>query len=131
MSNYTHTFRAAALQGEPVWNDVDGGIEKTIALAAEAAAGGAEIIAFPEVWIPGYPWFLWLDSVAWQSQFVLPYVNNSIVVGSPQFERLEKAARDAGIAISLGFSERENGSIYISQAFIDRHGVTKTVCRKL
>ena len=131
MSDYTKTFRAAAVQAEPVWNDVDGGIDKTIALASQAAAEGADIIAFPEVWIPGYPWFLWLDSVAWQSQFVRPYVDNSIEVGSAQFARIEKAARDAGIAISLGFSERENGSLYISQAFIDKHGVTKTVRRKL
>ncbi|ROZ52772.1 carbon-nitrogen hydrolase family protein [Rhodococcus sp. WS1] len=131
MSDYTKTFRAAAVQAEPVWNDIDGGIDKTIALVSQAASEGADIIAFPEVWIPGYPWFLWLDSVAWQSQFILPYVNNSIEVGSSQFARIEKAARDAGIAISLGFSERENGSLYISQAFIDKHGVTTTVRRKL
>lgn len=131
MSEYTKAFRAAAVQAEPVWNDVDGGIDKTIALAAEAAENGAEIIAFPEVWIPGYPWFLWLDSVAWQSQFVLPYVQNSIEVGGPQLARVERAAKDLGIAISLGFSERDGGSLYISQAFIDRQGVTRTVRRKL
>ncbi|MBY3985663.1 carbon-nitrogen hydrolase family protein [Rhodococcus fascians] len=131
MSDYTKKFRAAVVQAEPVWNDVDGGIDKTAELALQAAAAGADIIAFPEVWIPGYPWFLWLDSVAWQSQFVVPYVNNSIEVGSSQFARLEDAARTAGIAMSLGFSERENGSLYVSQAFIDKHGVTRTVRRKL
>ena len=28
-------------------------------LIDEAAANGAQLIAFPETWIPGYPWFLW------------------------------------------------------------------------
>ncbi|MHC6223140.1 nitrilase-related carbon-nitrogen hydrolase [Arthrobacter sp. MMS24-S77] len=80
---------------------MSGAIDRTIALAKEAASNGADLIAFPEVWIPGYPWFLWLDSVAWQSQFILPYVKNSIEVGGPEFQHIEKAAKDLGIAISL------------------------------
>lgn len=131
MSNYTMKFKAAAVQAEPVWNDLAGAIDKTIALAHEAALAGADIIAFPEVWIPGYPWWLWLDSVAWQSQFVLPYLANSMEVGGPEFARIENAARELGIAIALGFSERENGSVYIAQAFIDKDGVTQNVRRKL
>lgn len=131
MSDYSKRFRAAAVQAEPVWNDLAGGVDKTIELATEAAANGAEIVAFPEVWIPGYPWFLWLDSVAWQSQFVLPYVTNSLEVGSPEFARIEKAAAQLGIAISLGFSERQGGSVYIAQAFIGSDGVTSTTRRKL
>jgi nitrilase len=130
MSDYSHRFRAAAVQAEPVWNDVDGGIEKTVALAKEAA-NGADLIAFPEVWIPGYPWFLWLDSVAWQSQFVLPYMQHSLEVRSEQFRRIEQAAADLNIAISLGFSERDNGSLYIAQALIGQDGITQTVRRKL
>ncbi|MCF7547993.1 carbon-nitrogen hydrolase family protein [Pseudonocardia sp. WMMC193] len=131
MSDYTHTFRAAAVQAEPVWNDAEGGVEKTIALMTEAARGGADIVAFPEVWIPGYPWFLWLDSVAWQSQFVVPYLQNSLDPSGPLHARIEKAARDLGIAVSLGFSERDRGSAYIAQSFIGRDGVTRTVRRKL
>lgn len=131
MSDYSKQFRAAVVQAEPVWNDVVGGVEKTIALAEEAAGHGADIIAFPEVWIPGYPWWLWLDSVAWQSQFVVPYVQNSLEPGGALFARIEKAARDLSIAISLGFSERDHGSLYIAQAFIGKDGVTQTVRRKL
>jgi aliphatic nitrilase len=115
MSDYSHAFRAAAVQAEPVWHDLDGGIAKTIALATEAAKNGAKIVAFPETWIPGYPWWLWLDSVAWQSQFVVAYAQNSLEIDSPQFTQLRDAARDLGIAISLGFSERDNGSLYMAQ----------------
>lgn len=131
MSDYAQRFRAAAVQAEPVWNDLAGGVEKTIALAKEARENGADIIAFPEVWIPGYPWFVWLDSVAWQSQFVLPYALNSLELDSPEFTQIERAAKDLGIAIALGYSERDRGSLYIAQAFIDNDGVTKSTRRKL
>jgi aliphatic nitrilase len=131
VSDYTLRFRAAVVQAEPVWNDAGGGIDKTIALATEAAGEGADIIAFPEVWIPGYPWFLWLDSVAWQSRFVVPYAQNSLEPGDAGFARIEKAARELGIAISLGFSEIERGSLYIAQACIGKDGVTQSVRRKL
>ena len=130
-TDYTHTFRAAVVQAEPVWNDLDGGIDKVIALASEARAAGASIIAFPETFIPGYPWYLWLDSVAWQSQFTVPYALNSLEVGSDQWQRIERAAAELGIAIALGFSERDGGSLYIAQALISESGKTLLTRRKL
>ncbi len=131
MPDYTTTFRAAAVQAESVWNDVEGGIDKLIAYATEAKNNGADIVAFPETWIPGYPWFLWLDSVAWQSQFLVPYAQNSIEIGSPQWERIEKAAATIGITIGFGFSERSGASLYMAQAVIDDSGTTVSTRRKL
>ena len=57
---YTKTFKAACVQAEPVWLDLQGSIEKTITLAADAADNGAAVVAFPESWIPGYRWWIWL-----------------------------------------------------------------------
>lgn len=131
MTDYTKTFRSAVVQAEPVWNDLDGGIDKVIALATEAKQNGAEIIAFPETFIPGYPWHLWLDSVAWQSQFTVPYALNSLEIGSEQWQRIEHAAGELGITIALGFSEREGGSMYMAQAVIDDQGKTLMTRRKL
>lgn len=48
--------KVAAVQAEPVWNDLKGGVAKTIKLIQEAAANGTNVMGFPEVWIPGYPW---------------------------------------------------------------------------
>ncbi len=131
MTDYTHQFRAAVVQAEPVWNDLDGGIEKVIALSSEAKRNGASVIAFPETFLPGYPWYLWLDSVAWQSQFTVPYALNSLEIGSEDWQRIERAARDIGITIALGFSERDGGSLYIAQAVIDDTGQTLLTRRKL
>lgn len=131
MVDYTKKFRAAVVQAESVWNDLDGGIDKLIALSREAKAGGADVVAFPEVWLPGYPWFLWLDSVPWQSQFLLPYASNSLEIGGAQWKRIEKAAADIGIAIAFGYSERFGASLYMGQAFIDAEGKTLATRRKL
>ena len=96
-------FRAAAVQAAPVFLDLDADITKAIALIAEAAAQGAKLIAFPETWLPGYPWFIGLDSPAWGMRFIQRYHDNALVYGSPEAERLSNAARDhvSGKAISL------------------------------
>lgn len=49
-------IKVAAIQAEPVWNDLQGGVDKAIAYIQEAASNGANVLGFPEVFIPGYPW---------------------------------------------------------------------------
>lgn len=48
-------IRVAVTQHEPVWLDLDAGVEKTIKIIEEAAKADAKLVAFPECWIPGYP----------------------------------------------------------------------------
>ena len=124
-------FRAAAVQAAPVYLDLDGSLDKAIALIAEAARNGARLIAFPETWLPGYPWFIWLDSPAWGMQFIQRYHDNSLVYGSAQAERLAKAAKDHKIAVVMGHSEKQGGSLYIAQWIIDESGETVAQRRKL
>ncbi|KAJ4297915.1 hypothetical protein N0V90_005814 [Kalmusia sp. IMI 367209] len=50
--------RVAVTQQEPVYFDLAGAVDKTCNLIAEASTGGAQLIAFPEVWICGYP--MWI-----------------------------------------------------------------------
>lgn len=50
------TVKVAAVQAEPAWNDLQGGVAKTISLIKQAASEGANVLGFPEVFIPGYPW---------------------------------------------------------------------------
>ncbi|QOF81303.1 carbon-nitrogen hydrolase family protein [Variovorax sp. 38R] len=124
-------LRVAAVQAAPVFLDLDATIDKTIDLMAQAAQQGVQLIAFPETWVPGYPWWTWLDSPAWGMQFVQRYHDNSLVVGSPEFERLQAAARQHKIWLSLGYSEKAAGSLYIAQALIDGQGRTAQTRRKL
>ena len=108
-------YKVAAVQAEPCWLDADAGVEKATALIAEAASNGARLVAFPELWIPGYPHFLWIDAQAMGMRFVPQYHANSIVVGDSRFNRLAKAAADNEITVVMGASERDFGSLYMAQ----------------
>jgi nitrilase len=131
MVEYKASFKAAAIQAEPVWLDADATIDKSIALIEEAAQAGAQLIAFPETFVPGYPWWLWLDSPAAGMRFVGQYHENSITLDGARFQRLLDAARANAIAVVAGYSERSAGSLYMGQAVIDAEGRLVGARRKL
>ena len=128
----THAkFKAAAVQAAPAFLDLDGGIDKAIALIGEAAARGVRLIAFPETWIPGYPWWIWLGAPAWGMQFVQRYFDNAMEVDGPEMQRLRDAARRHQMFVVMGYSERAGGSLYMAQAFIGADGALLANRRKL
>jgi nitrilase len=47
--------RLAVIQRPPVLLDRKGTLAVAVAAVAEAARGGANLIVFPEAFIPGYP----------------------------------------------------------------------------
>ncbi|WP_411906566.1 carbon-nitrogen hydrolase family protein [Rhizobium mayense] len=124
--------KVAAVQSEPIWFDLAATTDKTVELVAEAAEKGAQIVAFPEVWLPGYPVFLWLGDEAWQAGYRSKYIENSAVFGGPEHERIASAAAKHGIQVVLGLSERDaGGRIYMAQWIIDETGKTVLARRKL
>ncbi|MEM7469404.1 MAG: nitrilase-related carbon-nitrogen hydrolase, partial [Pseudomonadota bacterium] len=114
--------KAAVVQASPVYMNLDGCIDKASTLIKEAASNGANIIAFPETWIPGYPWFVWLGAPAWSLQFIPPYHENSMEVDSPQMKKLCQAAKENNIQVCFGFSEKAAGTRYMSQALLSENG---------
>lgn len=125
------SITVACVQAAPVFMDLEGTIDKTIDLIKEAASRGAELIAFPENWLPGYPWFLWLDSPAALTPLVYQYYQNSLVLGSEQAKRIASVAKENNIWLLLGLSERDHGTLYMAQWFISNTGETVGVRRKL
>jgi predicted amidohydrolase len=51
-------YKVAAVQAAPAFLDLDASVEKATHFIDEAGAAGARVIAFPETWIPGYPWWI-------------------------------------------------------------------------
>jgi nitrilase len=88
-------YRVAVVQAAPVFLDLDATVDKTIALIDQAAAQGAKLIAFPETFIPGYPWQIWLGAPAWAigRGFVQRYFDNSLSYDSPQAEKIRNRSR--------------------------------------
>lgn len=123
--------KAACVQASPVYMDLDGCVDKACNIIAEAANEGAQIIAFPETWIPGYPWFVWLDAPAWGMQFIPPYHENSMTVDSPQMKKLCEAAKKNNVMLVMGYSEKNAGSRYMSQVLINANGEIVFNRRKL
>ena len=54
-------IRVAVTQAEPAWLDLEESVAKTCSLITEAAKNGAQLVTFPECWIPGYPAWIWLE----------------------------------------------------------------------
>jgi len=124
-------FKVAVVQAAPVFLDAKASTEKAIGLIAEAGANGAKLVAFPEVFIPGYPWWLWLGAPAWGMQFVSRYHANSLRADGPELAAIAAAAKKSDINVVIGFSEIEGGSLYISQALVSDKGEMVFKRRKL
>ncbi|KAH7397565.1 carbon-nitrogen hydrolase [Cadophora sp. MPI-SDFR-AT-0126] len=123
------TIKVAVTQAEPVWFDLDATVAKTCKLIKEAASNGAKLVSFPEVWLPGYPAWIWARPV----DFALgtEYTKNSLKIGSPQMQKIRDCAAENKIAVCIGFSENADNSLYISQAIIGADGSIKMARRKL
>jgi predicted amidohydrolase len=70
-------LRLAVVQAAPEFLDLDGTIDKTVDFMKKAAQEGATLIAFPETWIPGYPWWIWIRFLF--NRFLSPIVDGGQV----------------------------------------------------
>ncbi len=123
--------KVAAVQAAPVYLDLKGTVVKTVKLIEQAAAEGCDLVVFPETWLPGYPWYIWLNTTMTNMKFFGRYHENSLVVGSDEFNTIAQAAKDNNIYVSTGASERDNGSLYIAQFLFGRDGSLISGRRKL
>ncbi|MGE4337692.1 MAG: carbon-nitrogen hydrolase family protein [Pigmentiphaga sp.] len=127
------SYTAAVVQAAPVFLDLNASIDKANTLIAEAARQGASLVVFPELWLPGYPWWIWLDGPAWamRNGYDLRYREQALVYGSPQAQRLAESARRHRVIVVMGLVEREAGTLYIAQWAIGPDGETLGTRRKL
>jgi len=125
------SFKCAVVQAAPEFMRLDACVDKGLDLISQAAERGAELVAFPECWFPGYPWWVWLSPPAGNLQYMQGYHENSLDQESSAFERLCLAAKEHQIFLSIGASERDHGTLYISQFLISNEGKLLQARRKL
>ncbi len=110
----------ACVQAEPVVLDRDATIEKLAALTAEAARAGAELVVFPETFVPAYPSSTWAKALAgWadpraKAAFAL-LARESVAVPGPAADRLGEIAREHGVWLVTGVNEIDparTGTVY-------------------
>lgn len=125
------TFTVAAAHAAPVLLDRDATIDKACALIAEAGGKGVQLLVFPEVFVPGFPYWINLYAPLDQFGLNLRYREASVEVPGPEIARVRAAAREAGVNVVLGVSERDGGTLYNTQVHIDEHGELLGKHRKL
>ena len=131
MTRPTGEVRACAVQAAPVVDDPAATVDKTCDLLDHAAREGADLVVFPETWLPGYPWWTRLGPPAWWRPFHARYWADALTADAPELARIRSHAARHGIALVLGFAERAGGTLYISQLLTDTDGTVLAVRRKL
>jgi len=100
------SFRAAAVHAASVFLDREATLDKLESLVAEAARGGARLVAFSESFVPAFPlWNLVLAPVD-QHPFFRALYEQAVPVPSVHTERLSACARREGVYLSVGVTER-------------------------
>ena len=123
------TLTVAAVQGTPVFLDRAGTLEVA---AGHVAAANAELVVFPESFVPGYPDWVWRRPPMRDGEWYARLVANAVRVDSTDLDPLRDAARDAGAWIALGVTERsDSDTLYNSVVYIDDTGAIAARHRKL
>jgi nitrilase len=122
------SVRVAVVQTPPVFLDRGKTIDLACRKIAEAAGKGAELIAFTEAWVAGYPYW----GEGWESnlQSWIPvrvkFYDNALLIPSEDTERLGEAAARANAYVVIGCNEMDPRSgvhtIYNTLLFFDRSG---------
>lgn len=103
-------MKIAAIQAAPVFLDAAATTEKALDLMREAARNGAELVAFPETFLSGYP--IWLDPLASnlsrqeQQQMYRAYLEGAVFADGPELGSIADEARKIGLFVYMGFIER-------------------------
>ncbi|MCI0433973.1 MAG: carbon-nitrogen hydrolase family protein [Gemmatimonadetes bacterium] len=131
-----------AIVQDEVAPDLETGLQRTSALVAEAATRGAQLVVFPETWLPGYP--AWLDicrdAALWDhppvKQAFRRMAQQSVTVPGPAVTRLGSVARNAGATIVIGVTERVadgpgRGTLYNTLLTVGPDGTLLNHHRKL
>ena len=138
MKDLEKNCKVALVQFEPVLFDKAACTQKIIDYISYAGGRDCDLIVFPEMSIPGYPYGLTFGftvgareekgRVDWKR-----YYDASVVVPGPETERIAWAAKKAGAYVSIGISERDpvNGTLYNTNLIFGPDGKIKAAHRKI
>jgi nitrilase len=105
------SFRAAACHAASVFLDMDRTAQKAVDLIGEASRAGAELIVFPESFLPGFPVWVALQAPTRSHELFRAFVAESADLNSEAIRRVRQAARRQEVYVSLGFSESTRASV--------------------
>lgn len=104
-------FKAAAVQTAPVFLDTDATVDKVVRLIGEAAGNGAALVAFPEVFVAGYPYWSWIGNPVEGSPWFEKLARSAIEIPGPEISKIAAAAARHKINVVVGVNERNRHGI--------------------
>jgi len=131
MSEEKQQLKVAVVQAAPVLFDREATVDKACSLIEQAAEQKAQLILFPEAFIPAYPRGLAFGTVVgsrspvgrriWQR-----YWENTVEVPGPATRKLGEAAGKANVYLAIGVIERDaqrsNGTVYCTLLYFGPDG---------
>ncbi|MFE7420273.1 nitrilase-related carbon-nitrogen hydrolase [Rhodococcus sp. NPDC057529] len=120
-------IRVAGVQAEPAFLDLDKSTAKAIDLIERAGAEGADLIGFPETFIPSYPnWYETLGESPKSRNFDRELFKNSVEIPGEHISAVASACARARVNAVVGVNERRNGAtgtMWNTNVHINREGV--------
>ena len=126
------TLRVAAVQATPILFDRVSTLNVAAAEIANAASDGAELVVFPESFVPGYPDWVWRRSPMSDGDWYNRFCSQAVDVDGSDLDPIRDAARDAKVWVALGVTERlRSGTLNNSVVYFDASGDVVARHRKL
>jgi nitrilase len=133
------THRVAVVQQAPVLLDREASLAKALASLDEAVGNGAELVTFPEAYLPGYPEYIWGlrpgDDYELSQVLHGKLLANSVDLEAGDLRPLQEAARNHGTVVVIGIHERDSSfsrsSLYNTLVTIGPDGSVLNRHRKL
>ncbi len=126
--------KVAAAQAIPVFLDRDATIDKIAKMVPKVKEMGADLVVFPESFIPTFPVWTILHAPIDQHDYYKRLFENSVIVPSPQTRKLGEIARANEIFLSVGCTEKSDysmGAMWCTQLLFDKKGSLINHRRKL
>ena len=111
-------MKLALYQGPSPAGDVDKAFDTLETTMRRAVDGGAAMVVFPELYLPGY-------------NMSAQHHDYAQRIDGQWMKHLSALARDIGCALTLGFSERDGLTVYNSAVAIDKTGALLARHRKI
>ncbi len=125
------SVRVAAAQIAPDLTSREKTLARVLDAIREAAAKGAELIIFPETFVPWYPYFSFVLPPVLSGKEHVRLYEEAVTVPSAATDAVSAAAREHGIVVALGVNERDHGSLYNAQLLFDADGTLLLKRRKI
>lgn len=125
-------FRVVAVQASPAYLDRDATLDIVADHIAKACADHADLVVFPESFVPGYPDWVWRRTPMSDSEWYARFYDQAVDIGGPALDKARAAAAAARVWVALGITERSaSGTLYNAVVYLDRAGEVAGLHRKL